>query len=72
MSLFAKDDLPPAVSLADQIAEVDRELGRRRRTYPTPVRAGWLTPGTADARFAAMQAVKVSLLRLQKQEKDAV
>jgi hypothetical protein len=51
----------PAVSLAGQIAEVERELAMRRAVYPRWVAAGRVKQDAADARVIAMEAVLATL-----------
>jgi hypothetical protein len=52
------------VSLTDQIASVNREIGMRRRVYPGWVRQKKMTEGQADAEIAAMEAVAETLRAL--------
>jgi len=52
------------VSLADQIASVNREIGMRRRVYPSWVRQKKMTEGQVDAEIAAMEAVAETLRAL--------
>ena len=53
------------VPIDEQIACVDRELGMRNRVYPRWVKAGKLTQAAADLEVKRMEAVQVSLLRVQ-------
>jgi hypothetical protein len=46
----------PAATLAEQIGEVKRELGMRRRVYPRYVAAGKADAQEAERRIAAMAA----------------
>lgn len=48
-------DLFP-VSIADQIAELERELSLRQRVYPEFVRAKRLSQRNADLQIARLQA----------------
>lgn len=54
-------DAKPAVSLAGQIAEVERELTMRKAVYPRWVAAGRIKQDQADARTIAMEAVLATL-----------
>jgi hypothetical protein len=57
-------DLFP-VSLDDQIACVDRELGMRRRVYARRVTAKQMGANVAEREIAAMEAVLATLQRLK-------
>ena len=61
---------PFAPSLADQIAEVKREIAMRERVYPRFIAAGKLTQAKADFALAAMRAVLDTLTAL-KDKRDA-
>lgn len=50
------------ISLDDQIACVERELGFRRKTYPRHVARGKLTQTLATQELARMEAVKRTLV----------
>ncbi len=52
------------VSLAEQIACVQRELTFRRRLYPRWVTDRKISQAKADAELRAMEAVLISLLHL--------
>ncbi len=54
-------DAKPAVSLAGQIAEVERELAMRKAVYPRWVADRRITQAAADARTIAMEAVLATL-----------
>lgn len=54
----------PAVSLEDQLACVEREIGFRERTYPRHVKLGKLTQAAADLELARMRAVRETLVGL--------
>jgi len=58
------------ITIAEQIACVDRELGMRRRVYPRWVERGKLNPATADLEIKRMEAVKDSLRRVQTELPD--
>jgi hypothetical protein len=52
------------IPLADQIACVDRELGYRRRVYPSWVARGRMTQRSADLEIERMEAVRETLIAL--------
>jgi hypothetical protein len=54
-------DLPTQVSLPDQIAEIERELGMRKRLYPNWIARGTLKQATADHQLRVMEAVLATL-----------
>jgi hypothetical protein len=54
--------LPP-VTLAEQIACVERELAMRRRVYPRWVGRGQMKPGAAEEEIRRMEAVLETLKR---------
>jgi hypothetical protein len=54
----------PAATLAEQIGEVKRELGMRRRVYPRYVAEGKADPRQAEQRIAAMAATLATLEEL--------
>lgn len=56
------------ISLKSQIAEVERELEQRRRVYPRLVMAKSMRQGIADIQIQHMEAVRGTLLWLQKHE----
>lgn len=49
------------VALADQIAEVKRELGQRRRLYPRWVGEGRITKEGADRALSRMEAALATI-----------
>jgi len=55
-------------SLADQIAELKRELALRRRVYPRWVENGKLSYEMSTHRMGAMQAAVETLEKLQAKE----
>jgi len=57
--------MPDTVTIAEQIACVDRELAIRGRVYPRWVEKGKLRAEAADLEIKRMQAVRESLLRVQ-------
>ena len=52
------------ISLAAQLAEVEREIKVRRRVYPRFVQNGQVSQETADRQLAVMEAVADTLRRL--------
>jgi len=58
-----------AVSYADQVACVERELTMRRRVYPRWVDAGKMTKAKADAEIRTMTAVLETLRGLEQRER---
>lgn len=63
----------PAISLAEQVRCVGREIGLRKNVYPRWVeRAQFgMTAEKAAAEIAAMEAVLVTLKALQAQQREA-
>ena len=59
-----------SITLAEQIACVDRELGMRKRVYPRWVANGKLNQAAADLEMRRMEAVRSSLLRVQAELPD--
>jgi hypothetical protein len=55
--------LPP-VTLADQVACVEREIAMRKRVYPRWVGDGMMKQGAADEEIRRMEAVLETLRRL--------
>lgn len=51
----------PPVTVAEQIAAVEREIAMRGRVYPRWVAAGKMTQAKADAEIRAMRAVLATL-----------
>jgi hypothetical protein len=58
------------ISLAEQIAEAQRELALRRRCYPGWVKAGKLTHEDASRQLAAMAAIVHTLQRLDVEQRQ--
>lgn len=56
------------VSLTAQIAEVDRELGERKRVYERLVAQRKLRQSHADYQMSLLEAVRATLLWLQENE----
>lgn len=56
------------ISLASQIAEIDRELGQRKLVYPRLVASLAMRQGIADLQMAHMIAVRETLTWLQQIE----
>lgn len=53
------------IPLDDQIAEIERELGMRRRVYPHMVAKGTYDQGQADRQVARLEAVLATLTWLK-------
>ena len=60
--------MPTAVSIDDQIKEVNRELHMRLKVYPNLIGGGKLKRKDANAQYNALLAVKRSLMRLHEIE----
>lgn len=58
------------VSLTGQIAEVERELALRRNVYARDVSSGKMKQSLADLLIERMDAVRGTLMWLQKHEAD--
>ena len=56
------DSVP--ISLARQLAEVEREIALRRRVYPRFIKSGQLSPKAAERQIDIMEAVADTLRRL--------
>lgn len=54
----------PTIPLSDQLAEVRREIGMRRKAYPRWISLGRMTQQQADRGIAAMEAVRDTLAGL--------
>jgi hypothetical protein len=59
---------PAKISLASQIAEVRREIGKRREVYPRLVGKGSMREAEADLLISNMEAVLSTLQFLQANE----
>jgi hypothetical protein len=55
---------PADISIADQIAAVEREIKMREHVYPRRVADGKMKQATADAEIARMRAVLATLQSL--------
>jgi hypothetical protein len=58
------------MTLAEQIAEAQRELALRRKCYPAWVKAGKLTHDEAYHQLAAMAAIVQTLQRLEVEQRQ--
>lgn len=58
------------ISLTGQIAEVERELALRRNVYARDVASGKMKQSLADLLIERMEAVRGTLMWLQKNEAD--
>jgi hypothetical protein len=58
------------MTLAEQIAEAQRELALRRKCYPAWVKAGKLTHDEAYHQLAAMAAIVHTLQRLDAEQRQ--
>jgi hypothetical protein len=54
------------VTLAEQIAEVEREITLRRRVYPGWIAAGKLSQALADRQMACIEATRTTLKWVEK------
>lgn len=54
-----------AITLAEQIRCVQREIAMRRSVYPRLIQSGKMKQGTADREIAAMEAVVQTLTRAE-------
>jgi hypothetical protein len=59
---------PPAITLAQQIEEVEGEIRQRGRLYPDWVAKGRYKPETAERKLATMRAVQSTLTWLEQNE----
>jgi hypothetical protein len=62
-------EAPPAVSLQRQLLAAERELKRRRQTYPSRVAQHRMSQNLADAETSAMAAIVDTLQRLLEAER---
>lgn len=58
-------DAPKAVSIDDQIACAEREIGFRRHVYTRRIAAGQMTPQLAAREIAKMEAILGTLQRVK-------
>jgi hypothetical protein len=58
------------ITLAEQIAEVQRELALRRQVYPKLIRGGKLDPGDAKWQLLVMEEVLRTLMRLDAEQRQ--
>jgi hypothetical protein len=56
--------------LAEQIAEVQREIAMRKQVYPGLVRKGKLDAGEATYQIRVMQAIARTLMRLDAEQRQ--
>jgi hypothetical protein len=59
-----------SISLTGQIAEVERELGLRHTVYANQVATGKMKQALADLLIERMEAVRDTLIWLQRHEAD--
>lgn len=65
-------DAPHAVSIDDQIACAERELGYRRHVYPRRVASKGMTQALADRETSRMEAILATLQQLKSCDVKAV
>jgi len=58
------------ITLAEQIAEAQRELVFRRKCYPAWIKAGKLDHSTAYYQLQCMEAIIRTLLRLDAEQRQ--
>jgi hypothetical protein len=58
------------ISLAEQIAEVQREIALRKRLHPQWVKAGKLDAGDATYQMRCLEAVLRTLMRLDAEQRQ--
>ena len=58
------------ITLAEQIAEAQRELALRRKCYPAWVKAGKLDAGDARYQIRVMEAIVRTLMRLDAEQRQ--
>ena len=58
------------ISLAEQIAEVQREIALRRQCYPGWVTSGTLDAGNATRQLLVMEEVLRTLMRLDAEQRQ--
>jgi hypothetical protein len=58
------------ITLAEQIAEAQRELALRKKCYPTWVKSGKLDPGDAKYQLLVQEEIVRTLLRLDAEQRQ--
>jgi hypothetical protein len=58
------------ISLADQIAEAQRELALRRKCYPAWVKSGKLEAGEAKYQILCLEEIVRTLMRLDAEQRQ--
>jgi hypothetical protein len=58
------------ITLAEQIAEAQRELALRRKCYPQWVKSGKLDAGDAQYQIRVQEAIVRTLLRLDAEQRQ--
>ena len=58
------------ITLAEQIAEAQRELALRRKCYPAWVKSGKLDSQDASHQLQAMEAIVKTLTRLEVEQRQ--
>jgi hypothetical protein len=58
------------VSLAEQLAEAQRELALRRKCYPAWVKSGQLDAGEATYQITVPEAIVRTLMRVDAEERQ--
>ena len=58
------------ITLAEQIAEAQRELALRRKCYPAWVTSGKLDPGDATYQLHVMEEIVRTLMRLDAEQRQ--
>ena len=58
------------ISLAEQIAEAQRELDLRRKCYPALVKSGTLDAGDAKYQLHVMEEIVRTLMRLDAEQRQ--
>ena len=58
------------ITLAEQIAEAQRELALRRKCYPQWIKSGKLDAGNAKFQIQCMEAIVRTLMRLDAEQRQ--
>ena len=58
------------ISLAEQIAEAQRELALRKKCYPAWVKSGKLDAGAAKYQILVQEAIVRTLMRLDAEQRQ--